>query len=113
MLAIICILILIILLFWLNRVEPFMPLEYRNICSKPNKLTNIPEFIANSWHLRFPYMVNQRYSYNDYPDANSFPALHSYATLKELPLRRHNPNLNIYGYDYNDYYDGSFSTDSL
>jgi len=114
MYIIFCILALLILLFILNnQTEGFMPLEYRTICRKPNHLTNIKELVANNWHLRFPYMVNQRYSYNDYLDYNPFPSLHEYAQLKELPLGQRDKILNIYGYDNNDYYDGSFSTDPL
>lgn len=115
MFLIICIVALIILLFVLNnKKEHFedIPTEYRALCPKHNRLTNIPEFMANSWHLRFPYMVNQKYSYDDMPGCDSpFPSLHSYAQLKELPLHHERKTLNISGYDHGDYYDSSFSQD--
>lgn len=102
----ICIIILVILIFIIllfYRVKegfadsnPNMlgyeegnPNEYRKITYKnlePYR-RNRKEFIANNWDLRFPYMVNPRYSYDDKPDGLSdYYNYQGAARLKELPL---------------------------
>lgn len=69
--------------------EEGLPNEYRKIDYKTleNTKRNHKEFIANNWDLRFPYMVDPRYSYDDKPDRyidvqNNVGV----ARLKELPL---------------------------
>ena len=102
--CIITLVLLLIIIFYIKyqRIEGFsdfnpdllgyeegLPNEYRKITYKnlePYKRNN-KEFIANNWDLRFPYMVNQRYSYDDYPDG----LIDNYnywanSRLKELPL---------------------------
>jgi len=108
--------------------EEGLPYEYRNIDYPKfkNQMWNTHEYKGNNWHLRFPYMINQRYSYNDNPtNCKTNPTIYNYAHLKELPLKFKNvftlernhkldsypllidtkydimPNRkNIYGFDY-------------
>ena len=50
-----------------------------------NPKFNIKAYTSNNWHLRFPYMVNPRYSYDDTPNGIS-TTIYDYAILKELPI---------------------------
>ena len=50
-----------------------------------NKNFNRKAYVSNNWHLRFPYMVSQRYSYDDTPNGIS-TMIHDYGILKELPV---------------------------
>lgn len=86
------IIVFILLVIWANQVEHFS-----DIIKTHN--------IGNNWHQRFPYMVNQRYAYNDVPIA-SFPSINTYANLGELLIGNTKYEKDqIYGYDYHDYYD--------
>ena len=72
------IILLMVLIYVINKSyskEPFMS------CSKRHK-----NFAGNTWHLRFPYMVKQRYSYDDMPDGMTEYTINGYARLKDLPL---------------------------
>ena len=69
--------------------EEGMPNEYQKIDFKRLEFIkrNNKEFVANNWHLRFPYMVNKRYSYDDSPDnTTDYGNQSGTARLKELPL---------------------------
>ena len=69
--------------------EEGLPPEYRNIDYKMIRRPswNKKEFDANNWHLRFPDLVSQRYSYNDKPCKKCMDrTTYNYAKLKELPL---------------------------
>ena len=121
--------------------EEGLPDEYRNIDYPKFKSTmrNMHEYKANNWHLRFPYMINPRYSYDDKPNkCKTTPTIYNYAHLKELPLNlkdyftidkskkscrpqnvypllidnKYNiiPNQNnIYGFDYNNMNDSTIN----
>jgi hypothetical protein len=116
---VIYILFIILLVCWLLTIkrEGFesMPTEYRKLPCTPYRLTNIPEYMANSWHLRFPYMVNQRYAYDYLNESRKppYPGFYPYGKLKELEIQDYWKNKGIYGYDYQDYYDNSFSDDKI
>jgi hypothetical protein len=96
--------IIIVYLFFYNKIERFddynknlvgydesMLPEYRQIDypKTVRQMYNINDYKSNNWHLRFPYMINQRYSYNDKKE-ESFPTIYDHAYLKELPLDLHN-----------------------
>ena len=75
--------------------EEGLPHEYRKLDYPKFKypMWNTHEYMGNNWHLRFPYMVNQRYSYDDVPEkCKQYPTFYDYAILGELPL------------DFKDYY---------
>ncbi len=46
---------------------------------------NRKAYDGNNWHLRFPYMVTPRYSYDDNPNGIS-TIIQNYAIIKELPI---------------------------
>jgi hypothetical protein len=69
--------------------EEGLPNEYRIIDYKTLEYLrrNNKQYIANNWHLRFPYMIPTRYAYDDKPDKLiDFHSDPTYARLKELPL---------------------------
>lgn len=73
--------------------EEGLPAEYRLIDYPKSKkdMWNKHAYEGNNWHLRFPYMINQRYSYDDSPNkCQVFPTIYNYAHLKELPLELKN-----------------------
>ena len=73
--------------------EEGLPSEYRKIDypNIKNPMWNRRDYHANNWHLRFPYMVNQRYSYNDNPTkCKKYPSFYDYANLEDLPLELKN-----------------------
>lgn len=63
------------------------PDEYRLLDYPKHKigLQNMKEHIGNNWHLRFPYMVNQRYAYDDLRNDCPCTSIFDFATLKQLP----------------------------
>lgn len=97
-------LVIAFLCLFINRVERFedqninlmgheegMPNEYRKITYNTNKcLWQHHKFKGEQWHTRFPYMVDQRYSYDDVPNGKENTSFYDYAHLKELPVEMHN-----------------------
>jgi hypothetical protein len=67
--------------------EEGLPDEYRFLDYPKYKvgLQNMRDHIGNNWHLRFPYMVQQRYSYDDKPIDCQDTSLYGYGHLKYLP----------------------------
>lgn len=67
--------------------EEGLPKEYRFLDYPKNKigLQNMKHHAGNNWHLRFPYMVPQRYAYDDLKNDCPCTTIQDFAILKQLP----------------------------
>lgn len=67
--------------------EEGLPKEYRFLDYPKKKINmqNMKAHIGNNWHLRFPYMVPQRYAYNDFPIDCPCTSIFNFAELNKLP----------------------------
>lgn len=67
--------------------EEGLPDEYRflDYPKQKIKLQNMKAHAGNNWHLRFPYMIPQRYSYDDLPIDCPCTSIFNFANIKELP----------------------------
>lgn len=61
-----------------------------------NPICDRHSLLSLQWYTRFPYMIGQRYKYNDKPSHTQPPTdykLHEFAPLQELPLNLNWPNV--------------------
>lgn len=93
---IIILFIITLFLYYYSQKEHFNPIgheenlpdEYRFVNFESLKYPiNQKEFRGRVWELRFPSLVNQRYSYNDTRNpCRRYTDLNEFARLKELPI---------------------------